>query len=1093
LALLLAAPLVGVGQQTPQRPAPQSWPKPGQLVKEGVALHDKEDYAGAIAKYQAVTPGDSTYAYAQSELALSLRSAGKHEEAVAAARRALALNPFEPLTYNNLADAQEELKQVDAALATYKQGLKLFPYNQTLYYNQGVTHVRRLQTAEALTNLQHSLELAPTHLGSHRLLGILAAQQGHTAHALISWLTYLALVESGPVAQSVLIDAERLSMGAPVVPDNEKAKPISSNKAFEDLDQLLDSKVALQASYVSKVKFEASVVKQTQLLVEKFPVDGPADDFWVRAYGPMVALLRKDDHLTTFTYLILQSAEDKKAAQWVKSNQKKADALVKALLPALSELTLQQQVVGGAASQRLAGWYDDGQLYGMGPGTVENGKVKGTGEWLSITNQGAIDAVGQHSAAGLRTGTWKVLRPDGTVERTFSYNDKGERDGLSREFYTNGQPSADLTYRAGKEDGVLTVYNECGTRIGTRTFKAGNLEGPYTTYHDNGQVRMRNTMRADKADGLEEGFYRDGTLEYTTMLANGVKQGPFATYYPDKTPERKGTHDKGENDGAFTEYHPNGTVSEEGRYNHGKQIGTWRTFFSNGKPSVEKSYDEAGQLHGLYKDYDETGHLYADVEYAHGRVVRLRYYDRAGKLTSDQPVKKGRVAVQSFDANSRKYATGTYVDGQMAGEWQWFYSNGGLREITHYDNKGVKAGKSELYHYGGQLQRRVNFVDGSEDGYWEQYAQDGQPQQTGYYLDGQRHGLWKDYYPNGRVSEEYEYHKGEQNGPARSYEPGGKLTQERMQEFGTLRRITTYDSVGQVLSLVELKPDSKEYSLRYPSGKPLFRSGLACYASSGQGTWLRPDGSTESTFGQTQGRRDGPFKGSYPDGKTESTGEYRNGRPHGEWVLYHPNGKVRTKGRYRDGAADGEWTIYFANGQVEQVYHLEGGDMHGSARCYNPAGELLLEKMYEHDEVVSYRGPGEGAALQPLANQSGAVAVAFANGKPAAAETFDHNMATGPATYYYASGEVFRRTAFLKGLRTGQLESFYPGGKRMEQESYQHGVLHGRCRYYRPDGTLEREETYRSGERSGPTTYFDAAGKPLRTDTYWNLAVYDKK
>ncbi len=1089
LALLLAAPLLGASQQSPL-----SWPKPGQLIEEGVALHDKQDYTGAIAKYQAVTRGDSAYATAQSELALSLHAAGKHEEAITAARRALALNPFEPQTYNTLADAQEELKQIDAALATYQEGLRLFPYNQNLYLNQGITHLRQLHTAAALTNLQHSLELSPAQPSPHRLLAVLAAEQGHTSHALISWLTFLALAENGPVSHDVLVEAERLSQGLPVVPDNERAKPISLNAAFEDLDQLLESKVALQEGYVSKVKFAASVVKQTQLLVEKFPVDGPADDFWIRAYGPMVAVLRKDDNLTAFTYCILQSADDKKAAQWVKANQKKVDAMLQAVLTPLVALRTQQQVVGGPAGQRLSGWFSEGNPYGLGPGMEENDTFKGTGDWISLTSQGAIEATGRYNAAGLRIGTWKMMRPDGSLESTLTYNDKGEREGQSHNFHPNGQPSADVTYHADKEEGVLTVYNECGARTGTRTFRAGNLEGPYATYYNGGQVRMRTTVHADRVDGLEEGFYQDGTPEYTTTMVNGVQQGPFTTYYPDKTLEQKGTNDQDLHEGPLTAYHPNGAVREEGRFAKGKRTGTWRTYYSTGKLSVEESYDEAGELHGLYKDYDETGRFYSDTEYAHGRVVRLRYFDAVGKLMLYQVVKKGRVAVQALNAKGQKIATGTYLDGQMAGEWQWFYPDGGVREATHYDNKGTKSGKSEFYHHGGQLERRTNFgPDGTEEGYYEQFSLDGQPQQTGYYLAGQRHGLWKDYYPDGRLSEEYEYYKGEQNGPARSYEPGGKLTQERVQEFGKLRRITTYDSAGQVLSQVAFKPDTKEYSLRYPSGKPLFRSGLNCYEATGPATWLRPDGSPESTAVQLGGHLEGPYQSTFADGKPDRVGAHRNGQAEGDWTVYYPNGKVRSKGRYHNGQGEGDWTNYFPNGQVELQYHLEGGESHGLMRRFNPAGELLLEKMYEHGTLVSFRGPGEGTALQPLPNQTGTVALAFANGKPAATETYDHNLSTGPATFYYASGEVFRRTSFLKGLRTGLLESFYPGGKPMEREQYLHGVLHGRCRYYRPDGTLEREETYRSGERRGPTTYFDAAGKPQRTTVYWNTMAYDKK
>ncbi|MFD1468192.1 hypothetical protein ACFQ48_08150 [Hymenobacter caeli] len=1088
LALLVLAPRLGAGQQAP------SWPAQGQLVKEGVALHDKEDYAGAIAKYRAVTPGDTTYALAQSELALSLEAAGQHAEAAEAARHALAINPFEGITYATLADAQEELKQPEAALATYQQGLHLFPYSQTLYYNQGLTQLRQGQTAAALASLQHSLELKPLHANSHRLLALLAAEQGHTSHALLSSLLCLATGDASPAAHSVLVQAERLAQGVPVVLDNERTAPVSPNEAFAELDQLLESKVALQKEYVSKVKFAAAVVKQTQLLVEKFPVDGPATDFWVRAYAPVVAVLRRNDNLVPFTYLILQSADDKSAAQWLKSNKGKVDALVRELVPALLTLREQQQVVGGAPGQRVAGWFSDGELDGLGPGRREQGKFVGSGAWIGVSSAGAVTERGQYNAAGQVTGPWQVLRPDGTPQETLSF-DKGVREGPTKEFYPGGQPSLEITYHLGKAEGPATRYNECGARTSTRTLKAGNLEGPYATYYANGQVHLRAVAHADETDGLEEGFYPDGTPEYSIVLAAGKKQGPYATYYPNKAPEKKGTYDQGTLHGPYAEYFAAGTLREDGRFEHGKRAGTWHEYFPGGKPSVEKSYDEAGELHGLYRDYDEQGHLYADTEYAHGRTARLRYYDRAGKTALDQPVKKGRVPVHAIDADGRPLATGTFNDGQFAGEWKWFYPDGQVREISHYDDKGVKAGVSEVFFRDGQVQQRLHYgADGSLDGYFERFLADGQLAQAGYYQAGERQGPWKDYYPTGQLSEEYELHKGLQNGLARSYAPGGKLTQERTYAYDQLRRIATYDSTGRVLTQVDLTPASKEYVLHYPGGQPLYRTALSCYDSYGPVTWLRPDGSVSVSGSLLNDRRYGPYQTFFATGKPNQVLEYQGGQVNGDWQAFYPSGQLRAKGRYANGQQEGEWIFYFDNGQVETVQQYVADELHGPSRRYNPAGELLAEKRYEHGALVSFRGPGAPEApWQSLANLSGPVQTAFANGRPATAETYAHGEPTGPATLYYAAGGVFRRGAYQHGARVGLLESFYPNGKLMEQEHYLHGELHGRCRYYRPDGTLEREETYLSGERSGPATAYNAAGKPLHTDVYWNQMVYGKK
>lgn len=1038
LVLLAATPLRSWAQLSPA-----AWPAPMQVVREGVALHDKQDYTGAAAKYAAVLPGDSTYALAQSELALSLQAAGQHEQAVAAARRALALNPDEPQTYNTLANALGDLKQLDAALATYQQGLKRFPYSQSLYYSLGVTQLLASQTqaAGSLANLQRSVELRPLHPNSHRLLALLSAEQGHTAHTLLGLLTFLALADADATHRTVLVQAERLAQGAPIVEEGEKIKPLAPNAAFAELDQLLDSKVAMQPSYVSKLKFPAAIVKQTQLLVEKFPADGPADDFWVRAYAPMIAVLRQGDNLVTFTYLILQSADDQKPAQWVKANKAKVQKLFDALGPALLSMRTMQLVAGGAPGQRQAAWFSNNNtLVGLGPGQKDaQGEFTATGEWTSVSGQGAIDGQGRYTAAGKQTGLWQVLRPDGSLEKTFTYDQQGQREGPPREFHPNGQPSLDLTYHLDKIEGPLTIYNECGARTGLRTFRASDLEGPYATYFGGGQPRYRATLRADKVQGVEEQFYVDGTLEYRYVQAEGKKQGPFTVYYPDKTLERKGTYDQDQLHGPYADFHPNGQPDETGTYEHGKHAGVWRRYFPNGKLSVERSYDAAGELHGLYHDYDEQGKLYSDTEYSHGHLVALRYFDAQGKIILDQPFKKGRTAVRLLRPDGGLSAQGSYLDGEMSGEWKWFFRDGNPREVATFDSKGVKVGLSEIYWQGGARRLRQHYAaDGSLDGSYERFYANGQLAQSGYFYQGQRHGVWREYYATGQLSEEMHYHKGELNGPARSYAPGGKLTQERQLEFGRLRQVTAYDSVGKVLAQNILKPDSKELMLRYPGGKPLYQATISCYQSEGPARWRRPDGSVESTFVQLNDQRQGAYQYTFADGKPNATGDFLDGQRQGEWKTYYPGGQLRAQGRYRAGDEEGEWRFYYANGQPELVQSYQAGEPHGLSRRYNPAGELLVDKIYDHGDLLRYRGPGPDTApwvsLPPTL--SATLRTAFANGQPAAEETYAHNTPTGTATYYYASGQVFERGSYAAGgLRTGRQESFWPSGKPLEQEA----------------------------------------------------------
>jgi len=1099
--------LPGLSQAQTTKPiADPTLPDAAAIFKEGEALRSKEQYLEAAARYQLITPGDSAYAQAQNNLALSFFGAKKYEEAVAAAQRSLAAEPFDAQTLNVLASAQEGAKQFDAADKTYAKALKLYPYSSALWLDRAICEYNQEHTALAINYLQHALALRPGLGTPHRLLGVLAARQGQPAHALISLLTFLAIDPEGERSQNVLVLVEKLSSGQPIVDDNEKVAPISPNAAFEELDQLITSKVALNNDYVTKVKFNAALVKQTQLLVEKFPTEAdPASDFWVRAYAPLVQVLRQEDNLTTFTYLVLLSANDNRARQWVKSNKSRVEKLTTALSAPLLAIRSQQALPDGKLA---AAWYNGPLIQGLGAGTREaDGSITPTsGPWLLVGENGEIKERGSFAGPAKRGGLWQTLRPDGTVEVEENYGSTGaslgELDGTVRTFYPTGQVRHESTYKAGKLEGTGKSYTITGKVSETRPFTANNYEGEVVNFYPDGTPKVRSLMHADKKDGPLARYYPNGALEMRHLYAADKLQGQFEVYFPNKVLEKKGTYRNDELDGPYVLNHPNGQARETGTFTNGQRTGLWREYYASGKLSVEHTYDEAGKEHGAYHDYDTQGRHFSDTYYDHGRIVRLVHLDAAGKTTADVTFKKGRQDVKAYDTEGRVRSTGFVENGQMVGEWRRFYADGALQEVVRYDANGNKTGSGELYYATGQLRQRSTYgPDGNREGYFEQYYVDGQLRQTGFYHAGEPQGVWKAYAVNGRLTQESEYNAGELNGPMRNYEAAGHPTGEWTYAYGKLRGVVSYDSTGRVAERQDLPAPATEL-LRHLPGSPAPGAGVLSRASLVNGdyegplTWYYPSGQTEVTMLMRAGKRYGPYRAQYPNGQTSLEGEYLNGERYGQFTSYYPDGTLASRGCCLADERVGEWTYNFPNGKAERVENYnDEGELTGPSRYYNPAGELLLEQHYATGTLVSWLAPGAaaGTAPQALAPAGGTVQATFANGKPAASQTYAHGYPAAPTVYYYSSGQVFRRINYLKGVHSGALVSYWPNGKLMEEENYAHGELHGRCRYYRPDGTLERQETYHAGERRGLTTYYDAQGKPQRTESYWNNSFYAGK
>ncbi|TGE21972.1 tetratricopeptide repeat protein [Hymenobacter aquaticus] len=1094
-ALVALCALSGVSVRAQQRP---TLANSTQILREAVALHDQGKYPEAISQYLTVPASDTAYVRVQHELALSYLSNKQYKEAVEAGRRAIALRVHNPQVYNIVAAAEEELGNVPAALKLYAEGLRQFPYSQALWQNQGITLSSSGDAKGALASLQRSAELMPVRANTHFALGYLALRQGQTAHALLGLLTFLAIQPDGARSNSVLVMAEQLASNAVELDAKDRLPSTQPNAAFQELDELLNSKVALRKDYVSKVKFDANVVKQLQLLVEKFPAaDADPNDFLLRFYSPMIRALRQEDNLTAFTYLALSSANDKKAAQWVKSNKARVTKMGQAVADALNELRTYQVVQRDGKAQRLKGWYnDDDQLVAIGDGEKGAKDFSMRGPWLLIDEEGSVTEEGSFSASSLRTGTWRVFFPDGQVQMVKSYDDQGKLHGAYTEYHDNGAISAVGTYVHGALDGPLKLHRYCGSVSEVRPFKQGEITGESVFYYADGKVEGRTNYRAGKKEGADINNYPDGTLEAEYAFVADQRQGPFVVNYPDKTLERKGAYDKNELHGPYTGYFPNGKVFQTGTYDHGKIVGLWKEYYRTGKLSSEETHNAAGELHGTYRDYDADGVLSMEQEYELGRITRVTFFDKAGKVLAKTDVKKGKTPVQGLRPTGKPRYTGAYLNGQPDGEWRWTYRNGTTETIRHYSG-GKLNGLVEQYHANGKLKSRQNYTDGEADGYYESFYEDGQPQQTGFYQHDQRQGLWRDYYVDGRLSEEYYFRNDAQEGPSRSFTPAGKLAEQRRYEAGRLLQVVALDSTGKEISRQEITPETKEYALRYPSGNVRYRMPMLCYDEQGSGAWLTPGGAPEATIGMRRGQREGAYTGTWYTGKTVAEGQFKGGSREGEWKTYFPSGALSTRGPYRNGKLEGEWTTYFENGKTESVGTYRDGELEGPFRVYNMLGELLVEKHYEQGNIIGYRAGGADGQpkgeVTAFETGNGPLKTQFANGKPAVEEAYKDLYVDGTRTYYYSTGQVYRRSHTQNSVLTGKLETFYPDGKPMEEENYLHDELHGRCRYYRPDGTLEREVTYRSGERSGPTVYYDAQGKPTRTDYYWNNYVYGSK
>ena len=95
-----------------------------------------------------------------------------------------------------------------------------------------------------------------------------------------------------------------------------------------------------------------------------------------------------------------------------------------------------------------------------------------------------------------------------------------------------------------------------------------------------------------------------------------------------------------------------------------------------------------------------------------------------------------------------------YKNGKENGSWVWYHSNGQV------NRKGIKKdGKPEglwlYYHKNGQLSGKGNWQNGTWDGLWVNYHENGKLSYKGTYKDGKKDGPWVGYNKDGTVWEKY--------------------------------------------------------------------------------------------------------------------------------------------------------------------------------------------------------------------------------------------------------------------------------------------------------------------------------------------------
>jgi hypothetical protein len=312
----------------------------GALIREGVALHEKGDYDGAIKKYEEVLRENPSNIAAIYELSYTFEAEKDYQKSLETARRGAQyksdlLDQFYLLIANDL----DDMGQPDRAIAAYREGIDLQPGNFLLHYNLALAYDRQQKWNEARKSVKTAAMLNPRHASSHLLLAFEFSRANFRIPSLFAAARFL-LLEANSARSDRALDILQRALQAGVTPGNKpnsiviSVDPSASKEEgdFGPIDLFLSMSRATGSmeknENKSQIELEVEEWKSFLDLLTETESKKPHSEFVFKYYVPYFVELDKRGFVEPFVYYILQTSHIGGVTQWLGANQTRVDELL---------------------------------------------------------------------------------------------------------------------------------------------------------------------------------------------------------------------------------------------------------------------------------------------------------------------------------------------------------------------------------------------------------------------------------------------------------------------------------------------------------------------------------------------------------------------------------------------------------------------------------------------------------------------------------------------------------------------------------------------------------------------------------------------
>ncbi len=310
-----------------------------QLINDGIVLHDKGDFDGAIVKYDEVLQADPSNFQAMFEKSYSLMELKKYDEAAELVKRVIKdckEDEYRKLSYINYGTIMDYKEDKKKAVKIYDQGIKEFPEFYLLHFNKGITLSGMGEMEESIASFEQSVMLNPFHASSHNALGRLMYAKNRIP-AILSFYTFLLIENKSERAFQNFEFLDKLFMKGVERKDDK-------NVVLTIDPSMLDKKNKKKDDDFSMAEFMLTLLGADNTIADSIGLKTPADKlgfkfqmlinsidekekkekgFYKNFYVPFFVEMKKNDWVNTASNIIYSASDDEDSKKWLAENKDK--------------------------------------------------------------------------------------------------------------------------------------------------------------------------------------------------------------------------------------------------------------------------------------------------------------------------------------------------------------------------------------------------------------------------------------------------------------------------------------------------------------------------------------------------------------------------------------------------------------------------------------------------------------------------------------------------------------------------------------------------------------------------------------------------